>query len=403
MEKRAASYSTPERHETEPGQSLAYLGPDGTYTEQAAFVLQEQYPVRLPATSIAEIGRFIKDGTVTHGIVPIENSTAGPVKDTIELLPDGYQIIRELHLPISHTFYRRKDEDAVTTIASKDQGILQCGTFLQQYPNAEIVYTDSTAQAIQMAAEKPGWAAIGPSHTAKVLQVDHVLDQQNNVQDSDLNGTTFVVIQEATGEMPKPTGKDKTSIITTVPDREGILFEILDDLANRGINVSKIKSLQKQDDQISFFISVDGHQEDPENPAVAEALASLQEKYTMQNLGSYPKAEALYPPSNEGEAVDMATAAEKVKKEAQNGEFDPTNKAVAIFTVKHQPGKLVETLGVYRQRGINLSKIDSLPSGRVGEYIFYLAFENNLPQEEKEQLMTAVQEHCLQLVLVEHA
>lgn len=382
--------------------AIAYLGPVGTFTEQAAFVLQEQYPNRIEANRIADIGTSIQAGEIGCGIVPIENSTAGPVADTMNLVTNGdFQIIQELHLPIFHKLYVPKGTalSEVTVVASKDQALMQCERYLDKtLPQATQQYTDSTAQAVLMAAQTSYMAAVGPSHTAEVLGVQDKFDCVEGIQDNDLNGTTFVVIQKRQDELPARTGNDKTSFIMTIPDREGSLFEILELFSENGVNLSKIKSVKTQDGTVAFFVSIEGHEHDE---PVGNILRKLTAECPVKKLGSYPKAPELYAPSEED--VDMQTATNKVKQEAQSGKFDPHNKSVAIFTVKDQPGSLAYALKAFKDYNINLSHIDSLPSGRVGIYIFYLAFENNIPNEQKELLMGSLEEQCLQLVLMETA
>src|SRR3989338_2172853 len=144
--------------EAKPIPTLGWLGPNGTFTELAALQLQKDpkySEARLVEfKSITAASEAAANGSVSYAIIPIENSIGGHVKDTVEALTAlGLQISGELVLPITQTFYAQ-DQNEVRIIASKDQGILQSGKWIKEnYPNAEIKYTDSTAAAVVLASQ----------------------------------------------------------------------------------------------------------------------------------------------------------------------------------------------------------------------------------------------------------
>ena len=383
--------------ELEPIKALAYLGPKRTFTHQAALAMLQQpgyegYILR-EAQTIGEICKRVASRQISRGIVPIENSTGGPVKDTHQAFIDegNLQIVGELGLPIHQTIYFQ-DRSKVKTVASKDQGLLQCaGGINNTFPHAELLAMSSTGAAVAKAAEDPTVAGIGSSIAGE--EYADLLQRLDYFEDNKNNTTTFVVIQPK-DEISPPTGRDKTTIIVDVPDISGGLYQTLKQFSDKGINLTKIKSLQRADGNVAFLVTVDGHTTDE---PVQDALSTLDKKgIRIKNMGSYQKAE-YEPPNNQG-SPDMKYAVSMIQKEAQGENGIKPNEAVIVFSLPNEKGALVNALKPFANAGVNLTKIDSLPSGNYGQYIFYLAFKNHL--ENQQNLIDQVAIVCQNVVLL---
>ena len=381
----------------QPNQIMAWLGPDGTFTKMAADqYLREREGIALSGevSSIRKIFELVGNGSVDLGIVPTENSTAGPVKDTHQAFTemDGLTIVGEVIIPIKHFLYMApgvKDED-VKEVRSKREAILQCmDNIKKHFPIAKLVYTDSTTEAVKQASEDPRVAGIGSEIAASAQGLDRLV-QISGFEDNPNNATTFVVIRKKGKEVTPITERDKTTFIADMKDQPGSLFSLLREFANQNINLTKIKSLISSDGNVSFLISVDGHENEERIHSTLSRIESTGTK--IKRLGSYEK--ATYPPTQNGTKPDMEKAVKMIQEEIRNGR-SRNNKKVA-FTLPNQPRALLNALYPFARRGINLTEIDSLPSGNFEEYIFYLSFD----AENKENEEAAIKEftsRCTQL------
>lgn len=364
---------------------VGWLGPKGTFTEKAA----EAWQLRSGNTTelaqgyspnIISIFKGVIAGRLDLGIVPIENTIGGPVKDTHAALEeqDGFTIIGEVVLPIQQYFYCQ-DRKKVTTIASKDQALAQVEKWVEKnYPQAKKVEVNSTALAVQMATEDPTIGAIAGADAADELGLkkDKLKRTEESIEDNKANATTFVVIAK-TSELSEPTGNDKTTLILELPNVAGSLYSVLAELAEKGINLTKIKSLRGFDGKIRFLVSVDGHQKDEK---VSAALLQLSQKGAkLKPLGSYPKDN--YVPKHKIEP-NMKNAISMIEKETKNGDANNKDNAIVVFNLPNQVGALADVLRIFADRNINLTKIDSMPSGNFEEYIFYLSFNRNDVKDE---------------------
>ncbi len=266
---------------------IAYLGPEATFTHQAArgkFGASVEY---MPTSTIGEVFDRVQNRTADYGVVPIENSTEGAVTHTFDLFATTpLKICAEIYLPISQTLLSKYPRDEITKIYSKDVAFGQCRGWLRtNMPNAQQVAVDSTAHAVQLALENPGTAAIASSMASDMYDIEVLA---TNIQDIQGNTTRFLVIGQKFGPS---TGNDKTSIVFGVKHKVGALYDALSVFKADNINMTKIESRPSKNKawEYYFFVDIDGHASDEK---VARALEDLQEHCTLMTiLGSYPKAE----------------------------------------------------------------------------------------------------------------
>ena len=267
---------------------IAYLGPVGTYTEEAALSYDSGADLQ-PFPTIAAVGLAVSSGVTDEGVVPIENSLEGSVTYTLDLLisQSDLSIYKEIVLPIEHYLMASPGTRApdVQVIYSHPQALAQCRIFLERcFPQAQQTASLSTVAAVtDMQASQVPAAAISPKRAAELYQVE-IIGQ--NIQDNPNNVTRFVVLSPH--DHP-PTGKDKTSICFSFnQDAPGVLYQALGEFAQRNINLAKIESRPTKASlgQYIFLIDCQGHREDA---LVKEALDALARRVsTLKVLGSYP-------------------------------------------------------------------------------------------------------------------
>ena len=266
---------------------IAYLGPEATFTHQAArnkFGASIDY---VPSVTISEVFDRVQNRTADYGVVPIENSTEGAVTHTFDQFASTpLKICAEIYLPISLTLLSKHPRDEVTQIFSKQEAFGQCRGWLRtNMPNATLSPVESTVHAVQLALETPGSAAIA---SAMASDMYHIEVLATNIQDIQGNTTRFLVIGQKYGPA---TGTDKTSIVFGVKHKVGALYDALSVFKTDNINMTKIESRPSKNKawEYYFFVDIDGHAADEK---VARALEDLQEHCTLMTiLGSYPKAE----------------------------------------------------------------------------------------------------------------
>lgn len=268
---------------------IAYLGPAGTFTEEAV-ILYSPEAERLPFPTIRAVAEAVETRKADSGIVPIENSNEGSVPDTLDLLihQSPLRIWKELVLPINQYLMARpgtamKD---VQVVYSHPNALGQCRGFLERrLGQAQVVATLSTSAAVVAMKEHKGVAAaIAPRRAADLYDVEVLAEK---VQDNEGNATRFVVLAQ---EDHAPTGNDKTSVaFTFAEDKPGQLYGALGDFASRSINLSKLESRPAKAGlgKYIFLVDLDGHRTDP---AVVQALESVGKRASMLKVfGSYPR------------------------------------------------------------------------------------------------------------------
>ncbi len=270
---------------------VAYLGPPGTFSEEAALAYDPTADL-LPLSSIPAVASAVEAKMADEGVVPIENSLEGSVSATLDLLihESSLLIRHELVLPVDHYLLVKPGTDPrrVRVIFSHPQALAQCRRFIERcFPKAEAVASLSTAAAVEEMINYPdnAAAAIGTRRAAEIYGAEVLAAR---IQDHPVNLTRFVVLALTDHE---PTGDDKTSICFAVAgdDRPGTLVAALQEFAQRQINLTKIESRPSRQGlgKYIFLADLQGHRSDP---VVAEALEALRAHCTMIKVfGSYPR------------------------------------------------------------------------------------------------------------------
>ncbi len=264
---------------------VGFLGPKDTFAHQAA-IREFGSSVDFNAyEQIREIFAAVENGWIDYGVVPIENSTGGTVHYTLDAFIDhSAQICSEILLPISHSLLADCTLEEVTKVYSHPQAFLQCGIWLKEnLPKAEHVEVGSTAQGMLQAKQVPFSAAIGSEIAAEQYGL-RILAK--GIEDSQDNTTRFLVISKSDS---RPCGDDKTSLMFSVKDRPGALYNILKPFNDLGVNLSKLESrpTKRKAWEQAFFVDATGHREDP---ILRDAIASLREHCEeVRILGSYPR------------------------------------------------------------------------------------------------------------------
>ena len=265
---------------------VAFLGPEHTYSHEAARMRFGSSIELAPVESFAAVFQAVENGRADFGVVPVENSTEGSVTLTLDLLIDTpLVIIGEVLLPIRHSIMSLSgDASAVRKIVSHQQSLAQCRGYISaNFSHCETEAVASNAVAARRAAEDGSIAAIasraaGEANGLKVIAA--------NVQDLAANTTRFIVMGPRAVER---SGKDKTTLLFAVADRVGTLNQALNLFARNAINISKIESrpLRARPWEYLFFVDVMGHRDDPK---LARALKALERKALfLKVLGSYPE------------------------------------------------------------------------------------------------------------------
>lgn len=265
---------------------VSYLGPAGTYSEEAA---RKRFGVPaelLPCATIDEVVKAVEQGGANVAVLPIENSTEGPVNRTHDLLLETpLKIIGEINLPIHHQLLSKaKSLQEVETVAAHPQALAQCREWLQKnVPNVTHQAMESNALAAQAAKDDPSVAAIAGKLAADEYGLPALA---TNIEDDKANTTRFLVL----GNTPTPpSGNDRTSLVCSVPNKPGSLGKLITILSDAGINMTKLVSRPSPTGlwDYVFYIDVDGHQDDA---PIAKALDKLQSQALfVKILGSYPK------------------------------------------------------------------------------------------------------------------
>lgn len=268
---------------------IAYLGPQGTFSEDAA-LLHDKTAQLIPFPSIPAVAIAVASGMAEEGVVAIENSLEGSVTDTLDLLihESGVFIRKELVLPIEHYLLVKPGTEAgeVKVLYSHPQALGQCRNVIERcFPKVNVVAALSNAAAVEeMMASTHTAAAIGTRRAAELYGAEILA---RGIQDKASNATRFVVL--ALTDHP-PTGSDKTSLcFSFADDRPGVLCEVLQKFAERNINLAKIESRPSKESlgRYIFLIDIEGHHDDS---LVSEVLKQVREVTALFKVfGSYPR------------------------------------------------------------------------------------------------------------------
>ncbi len=267
--------------------TIAYLGPEATFTHQAAI---RRFGSSLRYSSqktIADVFMEVSKRRADYGVVPIENSTEGVVTHTLDMFVDSdLKIVAQIVTPVQHCLLSRFKRADVKKLYVHPQTLGQCRLWIQaNFPRAEIIETSSNARSAEFAAQEPNSAAIAgvlasEKYGVPILELD--------VQDNAANATRFLVLGR---QCSPPTGKDRTSLLFSVMDKVGALYSALAALRRYRLNMTRIESRpsKRKAWEYLFFVDCDGHVEDRQ---VAKALALLGEHCSyVKVLGSYPNGE----------------------------------------------------------------------------------------------------------------
>jgi len=272
----------------EKGLTIAFFGPAATFTHQAARAKFGASVAYEACPTIADVFSVVSRGHADYGVVPIENSTEGVVNHTLDVFADSdLKICAQILLRIEQHLLAKCPRTAIHKVYSHPQSFGQCRQWIMAHLSGiECVEVSSNARATELAASEAGAAAIAGRLAGEAYGLDLL---EEGIQDSADNTTRFLVLGRATSA---PTGNDKTSIMFSVKDRAGALFEAIAPFKELRINMSKIESRpsKRKAWEYFFFADIAGHARDAK---VAKALAALERHCTLVKiLGSYPNTAA---------------------------------------------------------------------------------------------------------------
>lgn len=264
---------------------VAYLGPEGTFTNLASLRYFGSSHSYVPVHSIKDVFDIAESSKVSYGVVPIENSNEGVVSYTLDMFMDyDLKIAAEVMLEVSHNLLSKSgDKTKVKKIYSHPQATAQCRSWLElNMPEAAILESTSTARAAELAAKDEDAAAIASEIAARLYDLKFI---ERHIEDKRNNYTRFLIIAK---DYPSKTGRDKTSILFSVKDKPGSLYDVLFHFKKAKINLTKIESRpsKRRAWEYIFFVDMEGHIEDKK---VRKAIEGIKDKSLyLKHLGSYP-------------------------------------------------------------------------------------------------------------------
>lgn len=275
--------------------AVAFLGPLGTYSEEAANKQFGGLSRPVQCSTIDEVFHMVEVGKVDYGVVPVENSTEGAIGRTLDLLlVTSLHICGEVDLPVHHNLLSlQSDLKAIRRVYSHAQSLAQCHEWLaKNLPGVECVAVASNAEAARMAAgalgahPNRGVAAIASRRAGELFNLNLL---EENIEDDPRNTTRFLVLSS---HDVAPSGRDKTSLAMSAKNASGTMLQLLQPLAAHGVSMTKLESRPSQFGmwEYVFFVDIEGHRLDA---SVAQALADLEQRASfLKVLGSYPVAVA---------------------------------------------------------------------------------------------------------------
>ena len=265
--------------------TVAYLGPSGTFSEQAVYQQFGHAVESVPCVSIDEVFRSTEAGTADFGVVPVENSSEGAINRTLDLLlQTSLSISGEISIPIHHSLMSKTGSmDGVTRICAHSQALAQCQAWLNQhFPAIERHAVASNGEAARMAGEDPTVAAIAGDIAGQKYDLQTIAA---HIQDDPHNRTRFAVIGRLN---TTPSGRDQTSLVLAVPNKAGALYNLLTPIVSHGVSMTRFESRPARVGtwEYYFYVDVEGHAADEK---VARALEELKQSAAFfKVLGSYP-------------------------------------------------------------------------------------------------------------------
>ena len=271
----------------EKSMTIAYLGPEATFTHQAAIRRFGASLLYSPQKTISDVFAEISKNRADYGVVPIENSTEGVVTHTLDMFVDSdLKIVSQIVLRVQHCLLSRCRKPQIKKLFVHPQALAQCRAWVQNHlPRVEIIETSSNARSAEIAVREKGSAAIASVLAAEKYDLP-VLEY--DIQDNAANATRFLVLGR---QCSPPTGKDRTSLMFSIVDQVGALYRALAPFRRYRLNMTKIESRPSKRKvwEYFFFVDCDGHMNDRK---VARALTLLAEQCSfVKVLGSYPNSE----------------------------------------------------------------------------------------------------------------
>lgn len=265
-------------------QTIAYLGPEATFTHIAARRAFGRSPVFAPYEAIPDVFHAVEKLWAHYGLVPIENSTGGVIHVTLdELMSSDLSICAELYVPIRHNLLCAGPKTKIKRICTHPQILMQCRIWLREnMPGVKQVEVASSAEGAKMALRDKGTATIGSQMASEIYGLPII---ETGIEDQKDNITRFLIIGH---QSPRPSGNDRTSIMFSIKDEAGALYHLLKPFADRKINMTKIESrpTRRRAWDYNFFVDIEGHITQPE---IAKLVKTLKKHCTfLRVLGSYP-------------------------------------------------------------------------------------------------------------------
>ncbi len=267
---------------------IAFLGPEGTFTQAAARKHFGHAVHTVPVGSISDVFRDVESGACQYGVVPVENSTEGVISHTLDMfMKSPLRISGEVTLRIHHHLLSGTGAlAAIKRIYSHQQSLAQCRGWLDlNLPHPERIAVGSNAEAARLVQEDPAAAAIAGEAAGEIYGLATLV---KNIEDEPQNTTRFLIIGQ---DDSPPSGRDKTSVLMACKNESGGLYAMLAPFAEHGISMTRIESRPSRTTlwEYVFFVDTEGHRDDPK---LAAAFAEMKKKARMfKILGSYPVAE----------------------------------------------------------------------------------------------------------------
>jgi len=276
----------------EAPQRVAYLGPAGTFSEEAALRFFGSSIAHVPCANFDEVFHATAAGSAQFGVIPVENSSEGVVTRSLDLLLNSpLHIVGETSLMVRHHLLRSTDSlQDIEVVLAHPQALAQCQNWLSTHlPRAERRAVSSNAEGARLAAQEPRWAAIASERAGSTFGL-HLAARA--IQDDAFNRTRFVVVcLPATLPAPQASGRDCISLVVSVPNRPGAVHDMLVPLKKHGVSMTRFESRPARSGQWEyyFYIDLQGH---PSQAPVQAALAELQSLCAFYKvLGTYPLAD----------------------------------------------------------------------------------------------------------------
>jgi chorismate mutase/prephenate dehydratase len=267
---------------------IAYLGPEGTFTQAAALKHFGHAVINRPQQTIANVFSQVESGECSYGVVPVENSTEGMVSHTLDHFIDSpLQICGEVELRIQlHMLAAPEAEvEGIRSICAHQQALAQCRYWLDRnWPRVDRVAVSSNGEAARMAAADTSVVAVAGDMAAELYGLKRLA---TNIEDYADNTTRFLIIGR---ETVPPSGKDKTSIVVSTRNKPGALFHLLSPFEQEGVGLTRIDTRPSRTETWAyvFFMEFEGHLQDSHIQRIVQALE--QQSVLLKPLGSYPKA-----------------------------------------------------------------------------------------------------------------